>query len=128
MTFVTREMLLTPVQRPQEIVSLPELGDGVQVIVTGMTAKERSEFDQQFVSRKGDTMHKRVAEGRERIVVACCRDEEGNRLFTSDDVAQLGKQSGLIIERIVDVAQRISGIGKNDLEEAAKNLDETEDD
>jgi len=127
-THATRDMLLKPVERPSETVDLPELGDGISVIVTGMTAKERSEFDQQFVSRKGEPMKKRIAEGRERIIVACCRDEEGKRLFTTDDVAQLGKQSSLIIERIVTVAQRLSGMTKDELEDAVKNSEETPDD
>jgi len=120
-------MLLTPVERPKEVVELPELGEGVSVIVTGMTAKERSEFDQQFVSRKGEPMKKRIAEGRERIVVACCRTEDGQRLFTQDDVVQLGKQSCSVIERIVNVAQRLSGMTKDELENAVKNSEETPD-
>lgn len=128
MTYATRDMLLKPVERPSEIVELPELGEGVSVIVTGMTARERSEFDQQFVSRKGEPMKKRIAEGRERIVVACCRDEEGNRLLTHEDVSQLGKQSCSVIERIVNVAQRLSGMTKDELENAVKNSEETPDD
>jgi len=127
-TNATREMLLKPVERPSEVVELPEIGEGVSVIVTGMTAKERSDFDQQFVSRKGEPMKKRIAEGRERIVVACCRDEDGKRLFTADDVTQLGKQSGIIIERIVNAAQRTSGMTKDELEGAIKNSEETPDD
>ena len=121
-------MLLKPIERPREVVELPELGEGVSVIVVGMTAKERSDFDNQFVSRKGDPMKKRIAEGRERIVVACCRDEEGKRLFTQDDVVQLGKQSGIVIERIVNAAQRTSGMTKDDLEDSIKNSEEVPDD
>ena len=128
MTYATRDMLLKPIERPREVVELPELGEGVSVIVVGMTAKERSDFDNQFVSRKGDPMKKRIAEGRERIVVACCRDEEGKRLFTQDDVVQLGKQSGIVIERIVNAAQRTSGMTKDDLEDSVKNSEEAPDD
>lgn len=128
MTYATRDMLLKPVERPSETVELPELGEGVSVIVTGMTARERSEFDQQFVSRKGEPMKKRIAEGRERIVVACCRDEEGNRLLSQEDVSQLGKQSCAVIERIVNVAQRLSGMTKDELENAVKNSEQTPDD
>jgi len=127
-TYATRDMLLKPIERPREVVELPELGEGVSVIVVGMTAKERSDFDNQFVSRKGDPMKKRIAEGRERIVVACCRDEEGKRLFTQDDVVQLGKQSGIVIERIVNAAQRTSGMTKDDLEDSVKNSEEAPDD
>jgi hypothetical protein len=127
-TYATREMLLKPIERPSEIVELPELGEGVSVLVTGMTAKERSDFDTQFTSRKGEPMPKRVAEGRERLVVACCRNEASEKLFTTDDVVQLGKQSVVLIERIVKAAQRVSGIGENDLEDAAKNLEETQGD
>lgn len=128
MTYATRDMLLKPVERPTETVELPELGEGVSVIVTGMTAKERADFDNQFTSRKGEPMLKRVAEGRERLVVACCRSENGSKMFTTDDVAQLGKQSVIVIERIVKAAQRVSGIGEDDLEEAAKNLEGTQGD
>ena len=128
MTYATRDMLLKPVERPSEVVELPELGEGVSVCVAGMTAKERSDFDTQFTSRKGEPMLKRVAEGRERLVVACCRNEDGSKLFTTDDVVQLGKQSVVIIERIVKAAQRVSGIGEDDLEATAKNLEGTQGD
>lgn len=120
MSINVRELLLTPVATPTEIVPLPELGDGVSVTVKGMTARDKGAFDMQFVT-KGEHNTKAQKQMRERMLVACCVDESGSRIFTLEDVASLGLQSVAIVERIFDACQRVNGTSTKAVEAAEKN-------
>lgn len=111
---ISREALLKPIPVATEKVLLPEFGNGEYVMVHGMTARERSEFEQQFVGKAGQSNKRRQLEYRERLIVQCCRDDDGNRMFTVDDVAALGQQQTLVTERIVDAAMRVCGMKQSD--------------
>ena len=56
-----------------------------------------------------------------RLVVATVRDMEGNPLFTSKDVGWLSKKSFKVLNRIANVALRLSGLSKEDQDEILKN-------
>lgn len=58
------------------------------------------------------------------VSMALC-DELGNRLFDDGDFAELAKKNAAVIARLAEVAQRLSGFGKEDLEELEKNSAET---
>jgi len=118
-----RDLLLTPVELPRETVLLPELGEGVSVIVKGMNAKEKGAFDMQFV-KKGEHDIAKQKQMRERMVVACCINEDGSKVFTFEDVAALGLQRVDVIERIFDACQRLCGSDKK--ADAEKNLEQTD--
>jgi len=121
MSLNVRELLLKPLETPTEVVQLPELGDGVSVTVKGMNAKEKGAYDMQFV-KKGEHDVARQRQMRERMLVACCIDDNGNRLFTADDVAALGLQSVFLIDRIFAACKRVNG----DDEDAEKKSDQTD--
>ena len=61
-----------------------------------------------------------------RLVAYCVVDENGERLFTEKDIAELGKKSGSAINRTSDVAMRLSGFTPEDLQELTENLTETQ--
>ena len=77
------------------------------------------------MTKGGKTNDEKLIEFRQRQVVSCCRDDEGNAIFTEADVALLGKKSASLMERIVDTCQRLSGMSKQDIEETIKNSVET---
>lgn len=119
---ISREQLLRPVPVEKEKVFIPELDD--HVWVKGMTAAGRSKFERQFQTSTGKSNKRKVAEIRERMVVACCCTEDGTQLFAEDDIEVIGKQPIAMIERIVNVAQRLCGMSNEDVELMAKNSEE----
>lgn len=121
MPSITRDQFLAPAAVPVEKVLLPELGDGAYVNVHGMTAKERGVFERQFQTKAGKTNQRRTQEVRERLIVACCRDDNGQPIFTDDDVEVIGNQQAAMCERIVNVAMTICGMRDADIEDLAKN-------
>ena len=47
--------------------------------------------------------------------------DDGALLFTAADVEQLGAKSALALDRVFDVAARLSGFRESDIEELEKN-------
>jgi len=119
-TILDPQAFRTPLQMPREDVALPEFGEGVVVPVWGMTAGERTRFEQAMQGKSGPVAA-RVAEIRERLVVACCKNDDGVPLFSLQDVQAISQQRADVVERIVNVAQRLSGFTAADIEATAKN-------
>lgn len=113
---------------PTEEVPCPEFGEGAAIAVRGMTVRERSAFERQFMSKKGERVDSRVQEFRERLLVSCCRDPAGAPMFTQADVRLLGESNPSIVERIVSAARRLSGMTDEDepQEDAVKNSEPTQ--
>lgn len=111
--------VLGQVDLERETVDVPEWG--VRVQVRGMTAAERDAFEQSTFEMRGKNVKLNLANARARLVAVCCVDDEGRRLFADGDVAALGQKSGKALDRLYAVAQRLSGLRKEDLEELAGN-------
>lgn len=119
---IPREAFLTQGnEATREDVPLPEFGDGVVIPVWGMTANERTKFERQFTTKEGKSIEARVLEFRQRLVLACCKDDAGQPIFKSDDVEALGKKQAAILERIVNVCQRLSGFSQADIDATVGN-------
>lgn len=119
------EFLTSPVlDRAKQDVPVPELGDGKVIPIWGMTPRERTDFEdkQSRLSKTQRAKHK--AEIRERILVECCRDDSGAKLFTADQITQLGQRRGDVVERLVNVALELSGFTGQDLDALVKNSEE----
>ncbi len=110
---------LTPV--PVDLVEfkIPELGGSVWI--KGMTVTERSKFERQFRTRKGDTNERKMNEIRQRMLVACVCNADGQQLLTEADIEAIGKQRADIVERLVNAAQIACGMSTDDMEDLAKN-------
>lgn len=123
MSGLSREAFLRPAKVHVVEVPVPELGGSV--FVKGMTAKDRSRFETQFQLSSGKSNTRRMKEIRERLVIACLCDEEGVLLLQDSDVDAVGSQPAAVIERIVEAAQKVCGMSNDDVEDLAKNSEET---
>ena len=119
MTLIDREQLLKPVPVPIEDVAVPELGDGATVRLRGMTAGQRTRFEQQFVSNTGKQRNTQTL--RERLLIQCVIGADDQPMLTPDDIVAIGQQSSVVIERLVNVAMRLCGMSNNDVESLAGN-------
>lgn len=117
-----RDAILAADDLPSEVVPTPEwAAAGVpEVIVRGLSAAELDAYEQSLIEydRKGKARQRRnVANIRALFVAQCVIDDKGQRVFSDGDVALLGKKSGLVIDRLWDVARRLSGKGEETEEE-----------
>lgn len=124
---VSREAFLNGLKQiPREDVPLPELGNGTVIPVWGMSALDRTRYEKSFAGKSGKTIDARIEQFRQRLVVACCRNDDGTPIFTEADVAELGRHRADVFERIVNVCQRLSGMTNSDIEDTIKNCEETQ--
>lgn len=105
-----------------ERVEIPEWG-GV-VCVRSITAAERGQIEAaaaKFKESKGkDESFARTFTVKFAALALC--DEQGARLFTDErDIANLAAKNASAVSRIAEVAQRLSGFSKTDIEELEKN-------
>jgi hypothetical protein len=117
---LSRENFLSYTGVPSEDVRIPELEDGsgpVYVRVRGLTGKERDRYEESLVVGKGKNATVNARNARAKLAVLSCIDDQGNRLFSDADVAWLGEKSAIALERIFDVARRLSGLTDTDVKE-----------
>ena len=107
-----------------ELVNVPEW-DG-DVYVKSMTGAERDQYEADMVTSKkaGEERIIDMSDLRAKLCSMTICDENGNRLFTEKDVRKLTEKSAAALQRIFKVAQRLSGIGDEDLKELTGGLEE----
>jgi hypothetical protein len=120
MPMLTRDMILHAQDAQQEVVQVPEWGGSI--IVRGLSGAERDRFEASVLqtNKRGDR-EVNLRNMRAKLAVLSCVDDSGQRLFQDSDVAVIGEKSASALQRIYDVAAKLSGISKDDAEELAKN-------
>lgn len=113
-------------------IEVPEWGGTVRV--RGLTGEERDRFeselaeatpDSKVVEVRGQKQRMNMVNARAKLVARCCIDENGERLFSDTQISELAKKSGRALDRVYEVAQELSGITEEELEEITENLDGT---
>lgn len=117
MKVLTKDEILQADDIRKEKVEVPEWGGSVYVKT--MTGTERDQFEASIIGVKGE---RDMVNLRAKIVALSTVDEEGKRLFSFEDVVELGKKSALPLNRVFSVAQRLSGFTPQDMEDMTKNL------
>jgi hypothetical protein len=112
---LSREALLGATDVPTEVVPIPELHGSV--VVRGMTAKERTQFEKKFVTERRGKTTRNFDAFREQICVFCCVDPK----FSPADIEQLSLVRCDVIERIANVAMKLSGITEKDVDELGQS-------
>jgi len=100
---------------------------GADMHVRSLSAADKAAWEQQpwIEDPKSTTGVKlsrdRFRSARERLVELAVCNEDGSRYFKDGDAAAIGRKNGKIVTQLYDVATRLSGITKEDVEEIVKN-------
>jgi len=119
MSLLTRDAILAAPDMLTEEVPVPEWGG--TVLVRGLTGTERDAFEEEMITGKGKNRDVNLANFRARLIVKSVVDKAGKRLFTQADMVALGGKSAAAIQRVFQVAMRLSGMSEEDVEELTKN-------
>jgi hypothetical protein len=112
-----------------ENVEVPEWrrADGSPFVVRlrGLTGAERDSWEGTVTYFDSQGRQKvNTTDMRARLIVRSAVDGDGKRLFGGDAVArQLSKKSAAGLQRLFEVAQRLSGLTREDIDEMTKNSD-----
>ena len=118
---LSREQIIGAADRKTEDVDVPEWGGTVRV--RALSGVERDAYEAGIVQLRGDgSKVVNLKNLRGRLVSLSCVDEEGNRIFTDEDAIALGDKSASALERVFDVARRLSGLSEDDVEELAEGF------
>lgn len=114
---LNRAAILAAEGLTRELVEVPEWGGAVYVRELSGTQRDAFEASVMTLSDKpGEQPKPNLTNARAKLVALSAVDEEGKSLFTLDDVAVLGRKSARALDRVVTVAQRLSGLSASDLE------------
>lgn len=116
-----RETLLGATKPPQETVSIKALG--IDVTVRGMTGVERDAFEASCFEGRGKKRDFSMRNLRAKLVAICCIDGNGHRVFTDEDAVELGKVRADVIDQLFGVAQRLSGMRDEDVDELGLSIE-----
>mgnify|MGYP007082016276 CR=1 FL=1 len=121
MPYLTKDTILHAQDLKTEVVAIPEWGG--DVLVRGMTGADRDKFEASIVQMRGKDQTLNMVNIRAKVASMSICDEAGKLLFTEADIKALSLKSAHALQRVFAVAQRLSGIGDNDVKELAEGLD-----
>jgi hypothetical protein len=122
-SLLTKEQILGADDRRTEDVEVPEWGGTVRV--RALSGRERDAYEAGIVQVRGDGSRNVTLENiRSRLVSLTAVDESGERIFSDGDVKALGEKSAAALERVFDVARKLSGLSEDDVEELAGDFDD----
>ena len=117
---LTKDAILGSEDIKRVKVSVPEWGG--HVWVRGLNGLERDDYEQRALDRKdGDKMAMRA--WRARMAASTVVDDKGKSLFKPTDCDALAQKNASALDRIVDAALELSGLGVSAADDAEKNSD-----
>ena len=114
-----REAVLQANDETIEELDMPEWG--FKVHIRTLRARERDVFYKSCVGKDGRQQYPENMHARFCALVLC--NESGDRLFSDQQVAQLGNKSARALDRIFDAGQKLNKMNSDAVEEAEKNLE-----
>ena len=113
MAILGKNAILTADDLRYDTVDCPEWGGEVRV--RGLTAYEQSCISKLINDEKRNEVTLKV-------VQFGCVDEDGERIFSADDIKQLATKSFVVVDRLGKRILRLTGFGNQDeIEDARKN-------
>jgi hypothetical protein len=131
MKCLTKENIFKSEAVEKEWVDIPEWAGGLYVKV--MSGEERDAFETaMFKTNDMNNFTRNFDNMRARLIAFTAVDEDGKQIFDPilkydvqdklyGDVAELGKKSSVILDRIYVVAQKLNKLRKEDIEDLTKN-------
>lgn len=116
---LTREQILNADDLKRETIHIDEWGG--DVIVREMTAYERIDLMNWANKMRETDEAKYLTYAAAKFAVVSVIDENGEKMFTDDDLDALAHKNTNAVSKIADVAQRLSGMREEDNEEMIKN-------
>jgi hypothetical protein len=118
---LTRQAILEAQDIGREVVAVPEWGGAV--LMRGLTGRERDLFEASLVRmRSSGGVAQSLDNIRARLVAMSAIGEDGERLFEDRDVRLLGEKSAAALDRLFDVARRLSGLTEGDVKAIAEDF------
>lgn len=123
-SIMTRDEILEADDLNVEDVPVPEWSKknpDKKVRVRGLTGTDRDAFETSLLVGAGKNQKISTLNIRAKLAALSIVDSNNEPLFNLNDIERLGKKSAAALDRVFAVAQRLSKITDDDVEELAKN-------
>lgn len=95
---------------------------GGSVKVVELMSSDRDTFEKSVFDQSTMSIKQNIENFRARLVALTVVDENDKRLFTTEeDIKELGKMPASCLDMLFAVAQRLSGLTKEDVKDLTKN-------
>lgn len=122
MALLGRKQITAADDRRWEDVPVPEWGGEVRILGLSGTARNAYEASLVQMGPNGSVQRVKLENATARLLQACLVDENFEALYPDKEgLAELGAKNGAVLQRLHKVAQGLSGLGKNAVEDAAGN-------
>jgi len=122
MALIGKAKINESVDRKWEDVTVPEWGGDVRILE--LSSADRGYLEAGSLVANGSTPQFKVESiknNREKVVAMALVDENFERLYTNKEITDLGKKSGKVLDRLYQVAMRISGMSPGSVDDAEGN-------
>ena len=123
MALLTKQQIVDANDLETVEVNVPQWGGSV--LVRALTAKQRGQLMSTLIDQTKDGRTLRLQDLQARLCAMSIVDGQGKRFFSDNELAALGAKSSAALQRVFEVAQRLSGLSDEQVEELSKNSDET---
>lgn len=128
-TLLTKDAILSADDTQMELVEVPEWGGSVWI--RGLTGADRDMFEESMLSqrKKGQKREVNFVNFRAKLVtraVVTGPEIDAPLMFSPEDIKALGNKSGRALQRVFKVAQDLSGLSADDVDELTEELGEDE--
>ena len=122
MSLLSRDQILGAQDLPVEEVEVPEWGGAVRV--RGLTGSEKDQWEAEWLQfdEKGQIKERDSRDFRAKLLVRCIVDQEGKRIFEDKDAQDLGAKSGIAVDRVFLVAERLSALSQKSQQALERNF------
>lgn len=103
---------------PRESIMVPDIGD---VWIYGLTAGQKDEYENSVVKLSGRNRQMHLTNARAQLLMLTVHDQHGKRMFDDIDMGRLCQIPAKIVDPILDVARRLSGMATDEIEDLVKN-------
>jgi len=123
MALLTKQQIVDANDLETVEVNVPQWGGSV--LVRALTAKQRGQLMSTLIDQTKDGRTLRLQDLQARLCAMSIVDGQGKRFFSDNELAALGAKSSAALQRVFEVAQRLSGLSDEQVEELSKNSEET---
>ena len=123
MALLTKQQIVDANDLETVEVNVPQWGGSV--LVRALTAKQRGQLMSTLIDQTKDGRTLRLQDLQARLCAMSIVDGQGKRFFSDNELAALGAKSSAALQRVFEVAQRLSGLSDEQVGELSKNSDET---
>jgi hypothetical protein len=120
MGFLTRDQIVEVDDTEYDVVACPEWGGDVRL--RSIKGRQRDEYEQSLVVERGGSRQMNLRNARAKLIVLCAVDEQGNLLFSPDDLNMLGRKNAKPLDRLFDACRKLAGLSEDDVDKLTENF------